>query len=86
MTLLTTHIPSDLSKEFNSLDLSAKKNVLLDLTMPVEVAELLLENDQSNIGRILEDTAVVDRLGKTCDEDEECLTLKIQTLEKGKLH
>ena len=81
ITLLTTEIPSDLSEEFNSLELSAKKNVLLDLTLPVEVAELLLENDQNNIARILEDNSVVDRLGKSCDEDEECLTLKIQTLE-----
>ena len=81
ITLLTTEIPSDLSEEFNSLELSAKKNVLLDLTLPVEVAELLLENDQNNIARILEDNSVVDRLGQSCDEDEECLTLKIQTLE-----
>ena len=81
MTLLLTHIPTSLSEEFNSLDMSAKKSVLLDLAMPVEVAELLLENDQGNVDRILEDNAVVDRLGKSCDEDEECLTLKIQTLE-----
>ena len=82
MTLLLTHIPTSLSEEFNSLDMSAKKSVLLDLAMPVEVAELLLENDQGNVGRILEDNAVVDRLGKTCDEDEECLALKIHTLEE----
>ena len=45
MTLLLTKIPHDLKEEFIYLDLSAKSNVLLNSTVPVEIAELLAVSD-----------------------------------------
>ena len=81
MEHLLEDFPTHLSDEFNSLNLHSQKNVLIDTKVPTEVAELLLEKDRNNVNLILENDSVVDRLGKTCNENEDCLTKKIQALE-----